>query len=63
MRRGTHVELKGNINWPGVIVATFTDRNGKSRAVVEHTTNGAAGRLRIYEQNELNVTREDDPPK
>ena len=63
MRRGTHVELKGNLNWLGVIVETFSDRNCKSRALVEHTTNGAAGRLRIYEQNELNVTREHDPPK
>jgi hypothetical protein len=53
MKPGDHVELNSDLRWPGIVLAVFTNRSGEKRVVVEHTTNGVAGSLRIYDPDEL----------
>jgi len=58
LKPGDYVELKSDLRWPGIVLVIFTNRSREKRVVVEHTTDGVAGSLRIYDPDEL-IKREE----
>ncbi len=54
---GDVVEKILGYRFPGVVVATFSKRDGQERYVVECTATGAEGMLHIFRPDQLAVTR------
>jgi len=57
MKLGDTVRKKRGYPWPGVIVADFRNLAGERRIVVEWASVDVSGALRIYNPEQLEVTR------
>ena len=53
MKIGDKVQKTKGYQWPGVIVADFTNLKGQRRLVVECTVPEVAGALHIYNPEQL----------
>lgn len=56
MQIGDRVRKTKGYQWPGIVVADFTNLAGQRRIVVECTSPDVAGALHIYNEYQLEVT-------